>query len=93
MSDLYIMYMYDEIESGEDLSVARARERFPAILEAAEAGIETVISRRGRPVALLGPLSLRRPASRTTLESLRGSGHGLWGDARSHVKGMREEWE
>lgn len=87
------MYMNEPPESEEELSVARARERFPAILEAAEAGVETVISRRGRPVALLGPLSLRRPVTRTTLDSLRGSGHGLWGDARSHVKGMREEWE
>jgi prevent-host-death family protein len=87
------MYMNEAMDSEDELSVARARERFPAILEAAEAGCETVISRRGRPVAVLGPLSMRRPSRRTTLDSLRGTGKGLWGEARSHVQDLREEWE
>ena len=86
------MYMSELGEEGQ--SVARAREHFPALLEAAEAGVQTVISRRGRPVAVLGPLSLRRNRSLHSLESLVGSGRGLWGDsAVAHVKTLRQEWD
>ena len=89
---VYIMYMNEGKEEGQ--SVARAREHFPALLEAAEAGIQTVISRRGRPVAVLGPLSLRKNRSLHSLESLVGTGRGLWGDAAvAHVEILRQEWD
>ena len=90
---LYTMYM-SEIppDSVPSRSVAQAREDFPSLLEAAETGTETIITRRGRPVAVLGPVSLRRGRERTSLDSLIGSGAGLWGDARSHVREQRDEW-
>jgi prevent-host-death family protein len=90
---MYTMYMNDSDAPDDDVSVAKARERFPAILEAAESGCETVITRRGKPVAVLGPLSLRRPTRHASLDSLAGTGAGLWGKASSHVAGLREEWE
>ena len=74
------------------VSVARARERLPELLAGAERGAETLISRRGRPVAVLGPLSLSRPPGRTALASLIGSGKGLWGAAGAHVRGERDGW-
>ena len=73
-------------------SVAQAREEFPSILEAAEAGLETVITRRGKPVALIGPVSMRRSKERVTLGALQGSGKGLWGAVGDHVRGLRDEW-
>jgi prevent-host-death family protein len=99
---MYVLYMSmseDPLASksgsttGSDpLSVVQAREQLPSLLEAAEAGTETVISRRGRPVAVLGPLSLRRPRHTTSLDSLIGSGSGLWGRAGEWVERQRSEW-
>lgn len=90
---LYIMYMSEiSPDSDPSRSVAQAREEFPSLLEAAESGTETLITRRGRPVAIIGPVSLRRGRERTSLDSLIGSGAGLWGDARGHVQEQRDEW-
>lgn len=53
-------------------SVAEAKDRLPSLLNAAEAGEEVVITRRGKPVAVLNPV--RHPEKRdlaATLESLR----------------------
>lgn len=95
------MYMIDSdssdpamLSTGPDpLSVAQAREQFPSLLEAAESGTETVIARRGRPVAVLGPLSMRRSARPVGLDSLIGSGAKLWGtDIAAHVDQQRGEW-
>lgn len=95
------MYMIDSDSSdpamlsmGPDpLSVTQAREQFPSLLEAAESGTETVIARRGRPVAVLGPLSMRRSRKPVGLDSLIGSGAKLWGtDIAAHVDQQRGEW-
>lgn len=95
------MYMSDSdssdpamLSTGPDpLSVAQAREQFPSLLEAAESGTETVIARRGRPVAVLGPLSMRRSRKPVGLDSLIGSGAKLWGtDIAAHVDQQRGEW-
>ncbi len=100
---MYNLYMNDSPDhpdpamlstASDPLSVAQAREQFPSLLEAAESGTETVIARRGRPVAVLGPLSLRKPRRHVGLDSLIGSGASLWGhDARRWVDSQRGEWE
>jgi prevent-host-death family protein len=83
------MYMSES----DPFSVAQAREQFPTLLEAAEAGVQSIIARRGRPVAVLGPLDLRRPRHKAALDSLIGSGAGLWGkSAGEHVDASRREW-
>lgn len=101
-SFLYIMYMNVPespdpavLGTGDDpLSVAQAREQFPSLLEAAEGGTETVIARRGRPVAVLGPLSLRRTRKAVTLDSLIGTGSKLWGShVGQWVDHQRGEWD
>jgi prevent-host-death family protein len=43
------------------ISVAQAKARFAALVARAEAGETIVVTRNGRPVARLGPLSDRRP--------------------------------
>lgn len=84
----------DQSHESDSMSVAQAREHFPSLLEAAEGGMETVIARRGKPIALLGPLSLRRPRRQVSLDSLIGSGTGLWGErAGRWVAVQREEWD
>jgi prevent-host-death family protein len=100
---LYIMYMSSPDNpsdpamlstSPDSLSVVQAREQFPSLLEAAESGTETVIARRGRPVAVLGPLSLRRTRKPVGLDSPIGSGTKLWGpDIGRHVDQQRGEWD
>ena len=71
-----------------------ARNQLPDLLEAAEKGRSTVITRHGRPVAALVPLSEFRPgAQQQSLWSLRGSGKGLWGkESPRTVRELREEW-
>jgi hypothetical protein len=48
----------------------------PPSWEAAEAGLETVITRRGKPVALIGPVSLRRTKERVSVGRCKGQGKG-----------------
>jgi prevent-host-death family protein len=100
---MYNLYMIDSPDlpdpamlstSPDPLSVAQAREQFPSLLEAAESGTETVISRRGRPVAVLGPLSLRRTRKPVGLDSLIGTGAKLWGpEIGRYVDQQRGEWD
>ncbi len=82
------------LSTGEDpFSVAQAREQFPSLLEAAESGSEIVIARRGRPIAVLGPLSMRRSRKMVSLDSLIGSGQELWSDNPSAwLDQQRQEW-
>ena len=97
---MYIVYMKPPLRPAPrlsspataSLSVATARQRLPALLAAAEAGVESVISRRGRPVAVLGPVTPHTARPRTPLTSLIGSGKSLWGRAGTHVRKARDEW-
>ena len=72
-----------------------ARNQLPALLDAAERGQSTVITRRGRPVAALVPIrALAALADQQPLLPLRGSGRGLWGkDAARGVRELRDEWQ
>ena len=71
-----------------------ARNQLPDLLEAAEKGRSTVITRHGRPVAALIPLSEYRPTARQQpLSPLKGSGRGLWGpDSSRTARELRDEW-
>jgi prevent-host-death family protein len=72
-----------------------ARNHLPEILEAAEKGESTIITRHGRPVAALIPIAACRLAlPQQPLTPLRGSGRGLWGKDSSHtLNKLREEWD
>jgi prevent-host-death family protein len=72
-----------------------ARTHLPELLEDAERGRSTIITKRGKPVAVLAPISafdaIRRQASILDHE---GTGSGLWGEVSSDtIRNLRDEWE
>ena len=71
-----------------------ARNQLPDLLAAAEQGRSTVITRHGRPVAVLAPIGALAAAVRQQpLTPLAGSGHGLWGaDGARTLRKLRGEW-
>lgn len=44
-----------------EVSIARAKAGFAALVARAEAGEQIVVTRNGRPVACLGPLPVKKP--------------------------------
>jgi prevent-host-death family protein len=71
-----------------------ARNQLPDLLDAAEKGRSTIITRHGRPVAALVPLDAYGAVSRQQpLVSVEGSGPGLWGeDSTQTLRDLRDEW-
>ena len=71
-----------------------ARNQLPNLLESAEAGRSTIITRRGRPVAALVPVEdYLNAIPQAPLTPLAGSGAGLWGgDNAGTLRGLRDEW-
>lgn len=71
-----------------------ARNQLPDLLDAAENGEATVITRHGRPVAILMPVDAQRIGPRqASLLSLAGTGRGLWGDdSTDEIRRLRDEW-
>lgn len=74
--------------------VEDTRSQLPSLIDAAERGSATVITRRGKPVAALVPLEDYAPLRRQqSLLSLQGSGAGLWGsNSRATLRQLRDEW-
>ena len=72
-----------------------ARSQLPDLLAAAEKGRSTIITRHGRPVAVLVPIDAYGSAVRQqSLLPLAGTGRGLWGkDSTRTVRKLREEWD
>ncbi len=71
-----------------------ARSQLPNLLDTAEQGRATIITRHGRPVAVVAPLDVLDAAPRQApLTPLEGSGRGLWGeDSVATLKRLRGEW-
>jgi len=71
-----------------------ARNQLPELLDAAEKGQSTLITRRGRPVAALVPIETYESGARQqSLLPLAGSGHGLWGkNSARTIRKLRDEW-
>lgn len=66
-----------------------ARNQLPALLEAAERGQTTIITRRGRSIAALVPIKTIGDLNKQqSLLPLLGSGRGLWG--RNSTRTLRE---
>jgi antitoxin (DNA-binding transcriptional repressor) of toxin-antitoxin stability system len=66
----------------------------PALLEAAEKGTSTIITRHGRPVAALVPLDqFSGQGQQKPLLPLKGTGRGLWGKSSTRmIRALRDEW-
>jgi prevent-host-death family protein len=71
-----------------------ARNQMPALLEAAEKGTSTIITKHGRPVAALVPLHhFSARTQQKPLLPLRGTGRGLWGKSSARtIRSLRDEW-
>jgi prevent-host-death family protein len=64
-----------------------ARNQLPHLLDAAEKSDSTIISKHGRPVAVLAPIAASS-GRQEPLTSAAGSGRGLWG--RNSAIGIRK---
>jgi prevent-host-death family protein len=71
-----------------------ARNQLPDILTAAENGRSTVITKHGRPVAAIVPMTdFTGGARQQPLLPVKGSGRGLWGkDSSRTLRDLRDEW-
>ena len=72
-----------------------ARAHFSKLLNDAESGKATIITRHGRPVAVVVPIAeYTRTARQQSLLDLRGTGRGLWGeDSVQTIRALKDEWE
>ena len=72
-----------------------ARAQLPALLDAAEHGQPTIITRHGKPVAALVPIdAYKPPRKQLSLLPLEGTGRGLWGkDSTKTIRTLKDEWE
>ena len=71
-----------------------ARSQLPELLTAAQQGRQTIITRHGRPVAVLAPVSASGEVhAQRSLLPLAGSGRGLYGrDSPVTLRRLRDEW-
>jgi prevent-host-death family protein len=66
-----------------------ARNQLPSLLEQAERGRATIITKHGKEIAVLAPIEdFNAGGKQNPLTKLRGSGRGLWGDLDT----LRDEW-
>lgn len=72
-----------------------ARINLPRLLEAAEKGRSTVITKHGRDVAAIVPAkALKATVRQESILPLVGSGKGLWGkNSTQTIRKLRDEWE
>ena len=71
--------------------VEETRTRLPSLLEAANQGTVTVVTKRGVPYAAIVPVSTAL-GDRPRLSALRGSAKGCYGNVREFVDQLRDEW-
>ena len=77
----------------------QARAHLPHIASKAVAGETSVITRHGKPVAVVVPVAQwqaqqQRSRASAGILALRGTGRGLWGnDPAKAVAKLRDEWD
>jgi len=71
-----------------------ARNQLPDLLEAAQEGRSTIITKHGRPVAAIVPVDdLAQRSPQRSLLPLKGTGRGLWGKSSARrLRALRDEW-
>jgi prevent-host-death family protein len=74
------------------IEVLSAQRILPKLLDLAESGCATIITRNGRPIAVLVPINHVRGHGVVNVASMRGSGKGLWTGLYS-IAAQREEWD
>ena len=82
-----MFYVLQYLPMEQRVSLREVNQRLTRYVKAAEAGERIVITRRGKPVALLSPLPRREedldPARQEALERILGQTHPLGGRAAS----------
>jgi len=77
------------------LGAEEARKAFPTLIEQARQGKATLVTKHGRPCALIGPpdaVAPKQPGA--DIRQLRGTGKGLWGrSAARTIDRLRREWD
>jgi prevent-host-death family protein len=73
-------------------NAAEARSQLSALLADAEKGRVTIITRHGRSIAAIVPVT-QRATRQQPLTALAGSGKGLWGkESAKLLRRLRDEW-
>lgn len=71
-----------------------ARNQLPDLLEAAQEGRSTIVTKHGRPIAAIVPIE--EFVDRTRQQSilpLKATGRGLWGKSSAKtLQDLRDEW-
>lgn len=77
------------------MGAEEARRVFPSLVESASRGKTTIITKHGKPLAALVPVSEARARKRAgeSFLSLRGTGKGLYGNAARYIDALRREWD
>ena len=72
-----------------------ARNQLPDLLDAAENGRSTIITRHGKPVAAIVPVDvLEASRKQLPLTPLKGTGRGLWGkNSQRTIRALKDEWD
>ena len=89
-----VLYGTDMINFVLRKGAEEARNQLPDLLDAAEKGRSTIITKHGRPIAALVPIEAHDAAMRQQpLVPVAGSGRGLWGkNSTRTVRKLRDEW-
>ncbi len=83
----------ESVSTTEHKDAEEAGNQFPDLLDAAERGRSTIITKHGQPVAALVPIEelVDRNAQRSLLP-LKGTGRGLWGkNSTRTLRALRDE--
>lgn len=87
----YNPYSLYSAEMSKTYGVEEARQALPKLLDLANRGTSTIITRHGRPIAALVPVDRAQGRALVNMTTLRGSGKGLWTGPDS-VAAQRDEW-
>ncbi len=72
----------------------KARRNFSELLDQTYKGEITVITKHGRPYAMLVPPDqIHHANSEIGFTCLKGSGSGFWGNPDEYIQSVRDEWE
>ena len=91
-----MLYSFVKLEISKVIrkGAEEARNQLPHLLEAAEDGRSTVITKHGRPVAALVPIDdYMATVRQEPLTPVAGSGRALWGrNSAQTIRKLRDEW-
>lgn len=74
--------------------VKEARNQLAALLDEAQKGRTTIITRHGRSIAAIVPVEGWSSPRQKPLNAVAGTGKGLWGKQSAATVGrLRKEWE